>query len=278
MKVNKFFTLSLLLTFFFAQGCTLKKRTTLSASVAPRRVPQLTDADTISKLIDGVNAAQADKQLQKRNDEINKIIIAVDNNYGDYKNALYAGRAGFDTFADFLSLALTGATAVTGTVGTKAALGAAATGVTGAHSSVNKNFFNDTSRDALFSVMDSLRSEELATIQEKMKKSVSDYDMSEALVDLERYYSLGTVVEARNAVTSAASTQTTPATGTQNPSTGTQPPPSTGPQNPPTTGTQTQPSTSTQPSSTGTQNPPTANQPPPSTQNPTATTPNQPTC
>jgi hypothetical protein len=192
------------------QGCALKKHATLSAGIAPAKVPELYDPKVFAPLIDLINnTTPADQQLRKRNDTINKIVIAVDNNYDNYKNAIYVGRAGFDTFADFVSLALTGATAVVGSAGTKAAFGAAATGVTGAHSSVNKNFFNDASRDALFSVMDALRSEELDTIQKNMKLDLAHYAMSDALVDLQRYYSVGTVTSARNAV-SSASVATTP--------------------------------------------------------------------
>lgn len=188
------------------QGCVLHRQSSLAAGIAPNLVPQLADRAKLEKLINETNEVTPPaKQLRTRNDEINKIVIAIDNNYQNYKNALYAGRAGFDTFADFVSLALTGATAVTGSAGTKAAFGAAATGVTGAHSSVNKNFFNDQSREALFNVMDSLRAEVLATIQEKEDRDYDHYPMSAALVDLESYYSIGTVTAARNAI-SAAST------------------------------------------------------------------------
>lgn len=204
-KFHVVFLLFFLPSCLLFQSCALHKQPSLAAGIAPARVPQLSDEAKLETLITQVNAEPAATQLRRRNDTINKIIIAVDNNYGNYKNALYAGRAGFDTFADFVSLALTGATAVTGNAGTKSALGAAATGVTGAHSSVNKNFFNDQSRDAIFSVMDSLRAEVLATIQEKKKSDYEHYSMSDALVDLESYYSIGTVTAARNAISSASS-------------------------------------------------------------------------
>ncbi|MGZ4877957.1 MAG: hypothetical protein ACXVIO_07235, partial [Candidatus Angelobacter sp.] len=202
--------LSIVFTCFLLQGCSFHKQKSLSAGIAPTKVPELADAKALSTLIEAVDSAPPEQQKKKRNDTINKIIIAIDNNYDNYKNSLYAGRASFDTFADFVSLALTGATAVTGGAGTKAAFGAAATGVTGAHSSVNKNFFNDASRDALFSVMDSLRSDELNTIQGNMKLEIAAYSMSDSMVQLGKYYSAGTVTSARNAVSSASSATPTP--------------------------------------------------------------------
>jgi hypothetical protein len=210
-KWNSTSLLCLLLSCLFLQSCSLHKRTSLAAGIAPSKVKELSDQTALAALIDAVNGEPAATQLRRRNDTINKILLNIDNNYSDYKNGLYAGRATFDTFADFVSLALTGATAVTGSAGTKAAFGAAATGVTGAHSSVNKNFFNDASRDALFSVMDAMRADELTSIQNKMTKDYASYSMSDALVDLEKYYSVGTVTAARNAVSSASTASPSPA-------------------------------------------------------------------
>jgi hypothetical protein len=209
LKLRSASLLSIFLTCLLLQGCGFHKPKGFSAGIAPTKVPELSDSQVLSALIDAVDQAAEEGREKKRNDTINKIIIAIDNNYDNYKNSLYAGRASFDTFADFVSLALTGATAVTGGAATKAAFGAAATGVTGAHSSVNKNFFNDASRDALFSVMDSLRSDELNTIQGNMKLGIDAYSMSDAMVQLGKYYSAGTVTSARNAVTTASGTSNT---------------------------------------------------------------------
>jgi len=144
-----------------------------------------------------------DQKQVMRNQFIDLTVIAINNTYRNYKDGFYIGQASFDTLSDFVVLALTGLTAVTGTSATKAALGAAAAGVTGAHTSVQKNFFENNARDAIFSTMDKLRQAQLIQITQNETLSIAKYPMAAALRDLDWYYQMGTILQAQTAIYSA---------------------------------------------------------------------------
>jgi hypothetical protein len=159
-----------------------------------------------TKLVDPVpppTILTDDQRKDLRNQYINQTVIAINQSYRNYKDGYYVGQASFDTLSDFTVLILTGLTAVTGTSATKAALGAAAAGVTGAHTSVQKNFFENNARDTIFSVMDKLRQTQLDAISKSEQLSITQYSMADALRDLDLYYEMGTVLKAQTSIYSA---------------------------------------------------------------------------
>lgn len=185
-------------------------------SVDPPYPPELKKHQ--QDMLNAVAVLKPDQTAEKelRNQYIDQVIISVNRNFRDYKNSIYLGRASFDTLTDFTVLALSGVTAVTGTAATKAALGAATAGVTGARQSVNSNFFQNNARDAVFSMMDTLRQTELGVINQNEQKSIADYTMADALRDLDAYYEMGTVLKAEQTIFGASTsggTNPTPAQG-----------------------------------------------------------------
>lgn len=149
---------------------------------------------------------------EERNKSINLLILRINQNYRDYKQDIYLGRAGFDTIHNMTLLGITGATSVTGTAATKSLLGAISTGLVGAKSNFDKNFFEDQSRDVIFMEMDALRKEVLENkIYPKMDCDLiptaaaavpckKGYSMAEALMDLDAYYTAGTTLGALQAI------------------------------------------------------------------------------
>ncbi len=152
--------------------------------------------------------AQANAEQKKvvRDDIINEVSNDIRESSREYTGAVYQHRAGFDTLSDATLLGLTAAIAVGGGAEVKAALGAAATGITGLRTSVQKNFFDDRSREAIFLV--------IAANQEKAEKALTDgkkasflaYSLSDACNDLDRLYESGTVLKALNTIAGQNST------------------------------------------------------------------------
>ena len=163
-------------------------------------------------------------QAPLRNRYISQVLMAINRNYRRYKDAYYIGQAGFDTGTDFATLALAGVATVAGGVAAKAALAAAIAGITGAHATIQKNFFENNARDAVFTVMDALREKQLEAIDNSKALPMSEYSMSEALQDLDLYYEMGTVLKAQGAIYgSAANSALIPPAGVVQP-TGVVPP------------------------------------------------------
>ena len=144
------------------------------------------------------------KDVTARNQAIETILVLINQNYRDYKSAIYEGRATFDTVNDLVLLGITGMTTTMGTAATKTALGAVSTGLIGAKASVDKNFFANASRDALFAKMDALREAALTTILQNEKKDFATYSMQQAFRDLDDYYAAGTVIEAVQAISATS--------------------------------------------------------------------------
>ena len=227
------FVLLVLISGFIVQGCSIRH---ISQRVDPPYPPELglqtCQMSMINAVGQGVSSgcttgknkpvivavnqpSSTDIQKQAlRNQYIDQSVISINTSYRAFKDSYYVGQASFDTLSDFTLLTLTGLTAIVGDAGVKAALGAASAGVTGAHSSVQKNFFENNARDAIFAIMDSLRQGQLAKIDQSKQLSTEQYSMSEALRDLDLYYEMGTVLKAQEAVYAGANSAQ-PSSGTK---------------------------------------------------------------
>jgi hypothetical protein len=140
----------------------------------------------------------------KRNEIILARVHAYDIVFADFEKRLYGDGNGVTLGGDLVALVLTGLTATVGSAGTKAALGAAATGVIGAKSAIDKDLYYQKTVPALLAQMEADRLKALAPITTGMKQSDADYPLLEAYIDLDAYKNAGSIPAAINAVNKAA--------------------------------------------------------------------------
>lgn len=141
---------------------------------------------------------------EKRNGIIEDLILLVDINYHQFESDFYVGRASFDTATDLAIISLGGAGALISSSNTKGLLAAISGGIGGARVSINKNFYQEQSANALISTMRASRKAKLTLIRGAESLNITDYSMSYALSDICDYYNAGTVVGAFQSIVSDA--------------------------------------------------------------------------
>lgn len=139
------------------------------------------------------NKPDADAQKTYRDEVVAGRVRAIDLHFGTFQQAVF--REGVDTniVTDLIILGLGAATATTGGAGLKAALGATTTGVAGARTSIDKNLYFEKTMPALLAQMIASRKTVLVRLQQGLGRNVSQYPLSQALIDLEDYYNAGSI-------------------------------------------------------------------------------------
>lgn len=149
-----------------------------------------TYADEYNKFVAAGNEAKANEERRR---QVNRIIGGIDSYYDrKIKGKLIAGKAAWDTGNEVVTLLLTGAASVSGG-DTPKVLAAIATAIQGTKISVDKNFFQDNSAVMLAIKMDQLRAEVYSEIQLALEQSYTQYPLEQAMRDVIRYYSAGTM-------------------------------------------------------------------------------------
>jgi len=138
----------------------------------------------------------ADAMQAFRNSYIEAIRAKVDDSYSSFKGALYAGHSYLELGADLAVLGLGGAGSVIADSGLKSILAATSSGVTGAAASFDKQVLNQQNTLAIISTMDAQRASQAVVIVTGEQKSVDDYPIESALVDLRVLQQEGSVVSA----------------------------------------------------------------------------------
>lgn len=128
-----------------------------------------------------------------RDEIINTQIQAYDFEFTAFISDLTGLNVITNTGVEWTSLALAGLTATVGGEATKAALGAANTGVIGAKSSFQKEAFAEKTIPVLITAMISERTKVLLSIRQGLATPVTDYNLYQALSDLEKYYAAGSI-------------------------------------------------------------------------------------
>jgi hypothetical protein len=152
----------------------------------------------------GVLPPEAYSNRAERNRVVDELVWTIDNDFQNYVESLYASGALFDTITDLVILGAASASTVAGGEGAKTILSAVAAGVTGARSTINKNFFAEQSKVALISKMKEMRARTLLRIEEGKRTPISVYPMSQAMVDLQAYYFAGNILSALQDITREA--------------------------------------------------------------------------
>lgn len=131
-------------------------------------------------------------------------IRAIDLHFGTFQQAVFREGVNTNIVTDLIILGLGAATATTGGAGLKSALGATTTGVAGARTSIDKNLYFENTMPALVAQMIASRKTVLVKIQQGLDRNVTQYPLSQALIDLEDYYNAGSIPGAIAAVTEQA--------------------------------------------------------------------------
>jgi hypothetical protein len=207
---------SLLVLVFFVSGCSVyRPKSPIPASYSKQTLQDVSSPTLLqvyNAMPQGTTVEQTAK-VARRNQILTELIYLVDQNYYSFENHFYGTQATFSTTTDFINLGLTAAGSVTGTAELKSILSATATGVTGAKTSVEKNFFDQQSRAAVVAKMRALRATQLATLQDEnhMKAGVTGYSLEAGISDVSSYYDAGTVVGALQSISQSAGQQATDA-------------------------------------------------------------------
>ncbi len=141
-----------------------------------------------------------------------RVMAEIELAYGRFEMTLTTNRAAFQTGSDVVQLGLAAAIAVTPAGDVTDILAASLAGFKGATLSIDKNFFEQKTTEALVSQMRANRK----TIQAQLLKSlatrdVTSYPLESVWVDLVDFYYAGTVPSALVSIASNAGTQATTA-------------------------------------------------------------------
>jgi hypothetical protein len=128
-----------------------------------------------------------------RNEVVNCRIRAIDLQFTSFEQGIAREYIGLNTGADIAVLGLGAATALTGSAGTKSILGAISGGVIGTKGIVDKDVFYSKTMPALLTQMEAQRKSQLVKIRNGLKRTVNEYSLSEALIDVEEYYKAGSI-------------------------------------------------------------------------------------
>lgn len=138
-------------------------------------------------------------ELRKKmiRDEVVKDFLAMaDSNYLEFKDVLLTGRATTDTVGDIAELLLSTAATLTGGVTSKTNLAAASTLLKGSRATIDKNFFAQQTMRAIINSIEAGRASDKQLILAKLNKPTSDYPLSEAVSDAQRYESRASLASA----------------------------------------------------------------------------------
>jgi len=125
--------------------------------------------------------------------------------YLKYISQFSLDAATVDSALDITKIGVDLATTVTGTAETKSILGAISTGLTGSRLSLEKNFFEQKTVQALVSQMNAQRKAALVPIVEGLAQDTNKYPITTAIVDLYNYYGAGTLQGALQGIQEDAS-------------------------------------------------------------------------
>ena len=157
-----------------------------------------------AKDIDAFYAAPSETT---RNRFVTGRLALVDLRYLQFIRGLTADKQQLDAAGDLANLTLNLAGTLVGSARAKTNLAAAAAGIGGTKTSVEKNFYYERSVDALVSTMNAKRKEVLVRILGSISGSLEAYAFPLAVADVHDYFQAGTLNGALNFISSQAGEQ-----------------------------------------------------------------------
>ena len=179
-------------------GCSSLRGTPARYQSAPDVIAQinLTAADLASLVT-------ADTEIE-RNAIQNRALAVIDLRYGEFVRNVAADRADSSAAAAGTALGASTAGAFVNSVQAKTNYALFAAAVIGGFGIVNKSYFYDKTVPALTAAMGAARASVLLRIRTNQAETIGQYGGTEALRDLEDYYSAGTVLTAIAEITTRA--------------------------------------------------------------------------
>src|ERR1039457_4249710 len=157
---------------------------------------------------DTIHADQSKITEQGRNQILDELIYLTDVNYRKFETELYQGRAAFETTTDLAILGLGAAGGLITHSATQAIISAISGGIAGSRISISKNYFHDSTTQALIAKMQSGRSAKMEFMRKAMMSlNVKEYSLARGLSDLTDYYNAGTIVGALQSIVADAGSE-----------------------------------------------------------------------
>jgi hypothetical protein len=148
-----------------------------------------------------ITECESGKTLDCRDLIVNSLVQAIDLQYDVFRQQLYRSSGALNLGADVVVLGLSGVGSLITAATTKSILAAVAGFVTGTKTSIDKNLLFDKTVLVLVDRMDAIRKERLLEIQKGLAKTTwAEYRLAAALVDVEAYYTAGTIPAAINSI------------------------------------------------------------------------------
>jgi hypothetical protein len=144
------------------------------------------------------------ERAAKRNQITGGRMTLMDLHYNRFLQRISFNRQTLDTVADLLELGVNLAIPLVGGAGTKDVLGVVSAGVTGTKLTIDKNFFYEKTVPVLVSEMNAQRKEARIPIVAGLGRSVAEYPLEQALIDLNSYYFAGTFIGALQSIQARA--------------------------------------------------------------------------
>ncbi|MEG8024370.1 hypothetical protein QP162_07760 [Sphingomonas aurantiaca] len=162
-------------------------------------IKELHDQFDTAASIKGYYAVGADTEA-RRSEFVAGRLALYDLEYIRFISHFRLSRAEQSTAFDAIALGVGFATTILKGERVKTILGAVTTSLTGARTSYEKNFYDDKTAAALVAQMTAERKKALIPIIQGLKRSVGDYPITTAIVDLADYQMAGTIDGALNGV------------------------------------------------------------------------------
>jgi hypothetical protein len=158
----------------------------------------------INLTIDDISDLQAATSTSDRNRLQSKAIAVIDQQFHQFARDLTADRANSSAVAAGTTLGASTAGAFVESVKAKTNYALFAAGIVGAFGIIDKSYFYEKTVPAMVAAMGAARAKVLLRTKINQANSISTYDGTAALADLEDYYSAGTVLSAISEITSKA--------------------------------------------------------------------------
>ena len=131
-------------------------------------------------------------------------MMAIDLQFATFKEAIYQDGIVSNLSLEILGVAVGAAGAVTTGADTSRILSALSGGISGSRTAINKNLYYERTMPALLALMDAEREKIKVQIEEGLQQEFDVYPLGKALVDLERYFEVGSIPGAIASVTATA--------------------------------------------------------------------------